>query len=343
MNNSPMETPSRDAYFDNAKYILIVFVVLGHSMSYLGMFNSSIYNLIYLFHMPAFIAIVGHFAKFSKIQKIGQTAFQYIVFQTLYYGFIICVLGNKNITVQYTSPYSSQYSSHLWFLLSIISWKLFMPFFSRLKHPILLSVIVAVLAGYDKSIGAYLSLSRTIVFMPFFLIGHYAKREDFEKLKKFSFVVPLIIFSVSFILLSKITTSHTYGWLYGNMPYAALMGNKDIFIAGVYRLILLSWAAVAVAGFFMLVPQKKQWYTNLGTRTIQPFLLQIFVLETISAFGIIKFFITPLQKILFFILLFLITTLLSTRFVEILTLPFIWPVRFKKYLTKIFVPEHKSQ
>lgn len=54
----------RTVYFDNAKAILIYFVVLGHLLSgYLleNEYVDTFYLVIYLFHMPAFILIAGHF------------------------------------------------------------------------------------------------------------------------------------------------------------------------------------------------------------------------------------------------------------------------------------------
>ena len=56
----------RDFYFDNAKFILMFFVVFGHLLqSYIDtdVFISYIYRLIYTFHMPAFILVSGYFAK----------------------------------------------------------------------------------------------------------------------------------------------------------------------------------------------------------------------------------------------------------------------------------------
>jgi fucose 4-O-acetylase-like acetyltransferase len=67
-----MMTKERIHYFDNAKFILIFFVVLGHLISpysYDNQLLSAIYKWIYTFHMPAFILISGYFAK--SIKKKG--------------------------------------------------------------------------------------------------------------------------------------------------------------------------------------------------------------------------------------------------------------------------------
>ena len=56
----------RNPYFDNAKAILIILVVIGHIIE---PFIEDIYTLkiiyefIYTFHMPAFILLSGYFFK----------------------------------------------------------------------------------------------------------------------------------------------------------------------------------------------------------------------------------------------------------------------------------------
>lgn len=57
---------TRNAYFDNAKFVLIFLVVFGHMISPYrtdseGML--SIYHFIFIFHMPVFILLAGYFSK----------------------------------------------------------------------------------------------------------------------------------------------------------------------------------------------------------------------------------------------------------------------------------------
>src|SRR4051812_1403099 len=89
----------RDAYYDNAKFFLIFFVVFGHFIQSYIHENQLIYTLyttIYTFHMPALILISGFFAKgFHKkgyLKKLAKKLIiPYLVFQgiySLYYFFI---------------------------------------------------------------------------------------------------------------------------------------------------------------------------------------------------------------------------------------------------------------
>ncbi|MZD05179.1 hypothetical protein GTW43_08790, partial [Streptomyces sp. SID5785] len=50
----------RDAFFDNAKYLAIVFVAMGHAWEPLtdgSRAAEALYMIVYTFHMPAFIVI----------------------------------------------------------------------------------------------------------------------------------------------------------------------------------------------------------------------------------------------------------------------------------------------
>ncbi len=57
----------RDYFFDNARAILILFIVLGHMLqpytSIGDKYLSALYLVIYSFHMPTFLFISGYFAK----------------------------------------------------------------------------------------------------------------------------------------------------------------------------------------------------------------------------------------------------------------------------------------
>ena len=89
----------REAYFDNAKLLLIFLVVFGHIIQHL---KSSIpladvlYQWVYLFHMPAFVFVSGFFAKGSGkksyiMKLVKRILLPYVIFQVFYtmYYFII--------------------------------------------------------------------------------------------------------------------------------------------------------------------------------------------------------------------------------------------------------------
>lgn len=61
---SDPQSPSRDYGMDNLRALLILFAVFGHLLETLdgNGLTVDIYRIIYSFHMPAFVFIMGYFA-----------------------------------------------------------------------------------------------------------------------------------------------------------------------------------------------------------------------------------------------------------------------------------------
>ena len=115
----------RDPYFDNAKFILIVLVVLGHFFTSYAFHNEmigAIYKTIYSFHMPAFVLLSGLFAKgfyekgyLTKITK--RLILPYLIFQILYTIYYYFLYEHSSFSINLFAP---QWS--LWFLMSLFFW-----------------------------------------------------------------------------------------------------------------------------------------------------------------------------------------------------------------------------
>src|SRR5699024_1423011 len=114
----------RNAYFDNAKVLLIFLVVFGHIIQPFidgsdGLKTS--YMWVYTFHMLAFIFLSGFFAKGSGSKKyILKLAIMlivtYLIFQVIYTIFYFYI-GKEGWQ---TSMVYLHWS--LWFLLSLFCW-----------------------------------------------------------------------------------------------------------------------------------------------------------------------------------------------------------------------------
>ncbi len=300
---------SRDYFFDNAKFYLILAVTIGHGMEVIGgEYISIIYRLIYIFHMPAFAFITGYFTKYQKKQNFSILIMQYFVFQTLYQLFSILVLKTEG-PLTYTTPYWI-----LWFSLAVILWKVIVPYFSRLKYPIALSILLALLAGYDISIGYFLSLSRVIVLFPFFLLGYYAKSTHLQTLKQYlKPAYGILLFVVSCFILSYFPT-FPMEILYNSSSYQAM--ELTWWYAWALRLLFLSWGLVLGASFFALIPSSKKFYSHLGQRTLQAYLLHGFIMRLLTLYNVSSYITSPLQKILFFAGVCLLTILLLLKPME---------------------------
>ena len=316
----------RSAFFDNAKILLILLVVSGHAMElFNGHIISTLYKLIYLFHMPAFCFIVGYFSKKIRPSQIGALFFQYMLFQTLYILFTVFVLGNENTHMQYTTPYWL-----LWFSLAPIIWKLSSPIFANIKPSaaIILSSVFALAAGFDNTIGYNASLSRIIVFFPFFLAGYYFTEKHAEclnhtaaKIKLFLIPSSLLVFIISFIVL-YFQTNLKNNYFYHAASYSST--GTNIFI----RAIIMMWGAVLTFCFFALVPKRKLFITQMGSRTIQAYLLHGFAIRLLQKYNVASYASLAPQKLLFFFAVLCFTVLLLTKPIQLIFAPLSDPAKF---------------
>ena len=180
----------REYYFDNAKFILILLVVLAHFCSPLKSeheYIDTMWIVINTMHMPCLIFISGYFAK-SYIKKDGtikmQRLFTYVVY---YVASQLSVSLFEYFVLGYTDMEKSLFAarSSLWFLQCLIIWYLVLPYIAKLnkKFVMIAAILLGILIGYDTKVGGFLSIMRIFVHFPFFLTGYYIDKEWFVKFR----------------------------------------------------------------------------------------------------------------------------------------------------------------
>lgn len=230
--------------------------------------------------MPAFIFVTGYYAKFKPRKIVLELIMPYLLFQTLYLIFD-GYLNGETVTFQYTKPYWL-----MWYLLTIIIYYLLLPFIKadspkqRLRV-VILSVAVGLLAGYDNTIGYYMSLSRTLVFLPFFVLGNYigdysAHDIVFEKwYKKLAVLIGIVIASY-YIITARISST----MLYGSYSY------KSADFGAAKRLALLVIALIWILALFNFVPNVKiPLFSDFGKGTFSVFLIHGFIQRWLGKAG----------------------------------------------------------
>nr|WP_259545267.1 acyltransferase family protein [Heyndrickxia oleronia] len=182
-------TTKRNLYFDNAKLILIFLVVFGHVISPLKRnddFLFTVYTVIYLFHMPAFILISGYFAKGYRkkgylMKSVKKILLPYVIFQVIYSIFYFFNGEEQTLTFDFLQPHWS-----LWFLLSLFCWNIFLYLFARLKWAgFLLAVGIGIAVGYIDQIGSFLKPFADFCIFPLFSIWFFNRRKAYPMDKEF--------------------------------------------------------------------------------------------------------------------------------------------------------------
>ncbi|MYL59181.1 acyltransferase family protein [Virgibacillus halodenitrificans] len=279
----------RNAFFDNAKFILIFLVVFGHMIQPFTDGSTTIntlYMWIYTFHMPAFILLAGFFAKGSGnisyiLNLIKKLLVPYLIFQLIYTGyyFIIGKSGWQN------DLFHPQWA--LWFLFSLFCWHLLLYWFKKI--PAVLSITLAVqiglIVGYFGEIGHTFSLSRTFVFFPFFLAGYWLTEKQVMLVKRKTFKVISVGVMAAIAFAIYYMPDFNSGWLLASKSYGDL-GMSEY--GGLARLAVYITAAIMVASVLAWIPKSKQTFTKLGTRTLYVYLLHGFFIQYFRQIDVFK-------------------------------------------------------
>lgn len=308
----------RVAFWDNAKFLMLVLVVAGHltdGIRFDGLAPNAFYTLIYLFHMPVMIFITGYFSRPELSRKVVSQVVQllatYLLWELLIGGF-------RYVLFDWTPPGSfiSTPSSAMWFLLSLAWLKLLLPLFAWLRHPLLIAVVVSLMAGAFQDFDQTLSVMRTLSFLPFFVAGYVLKERGL--LAKPWFEMPstwlrlaaaayfLVVTAILAFVLARRDLPALYRWEYRRYDYWQLTDSDRArieippFDGVVDSPVLLLVNGVVVSGLLLilsvlislavmiLVPRRHTWFTVMGENTLYIYLLHIPIIHAEMHHGVVS-------------------------------------------------------
>lgn len=273
--------------FDNLKFLMIFLVVFGHLLEILNAgISRNLYILIYTFHIPVFVFVSGYFFKF-KPKNIIKYVIYYIIWQVLYSLFDIYFLKTSQ-AISFKVPYWI-----LWYLISLISWCLITKLFDVKSNKIkvlllLVSFSISILSGFlfTKRSGYDFSISRTLTYFPYFLLGFYLKNSESNflslksaenklNIKKFSIV--LLIFIICFAYFITNINNIEFGMLYGSHGYKELHNYTPLF-----KTILSLFSLSIIILLLNFISKKKlPIISDIGKSTLIVYLLHGFIIKTI--------------------------------------------------------------
>ena len=237
----------RSAYYCNLKLLLIFLVILGHWIEpQIGTDRDvyRVYRTIYLFHMPLFAFLSGLFLRDSAgcIRQLRRMVPMYLICQTA-----AIALG--------LAPWHTPWWI-LWYLLSLCFWLLTAALLLALPRGkwaiLVLSLALGCLAGRVRWIGRPLSLSRTIVFFPYFWLGVLLPTD-----------IPWHRFRIPALLgLLALPSDISPVTLYHAGPCDPLLRLRCYAAAGALGLLVLSWC-----------PRRRFPWTRAGADTLPAYLL----------------------------------------------------------------------
>ncbi|WP_421108702.1 acyltransferase family protein [Streptomyces sp. NEAU-S77] len=279
----PVSVPSssaapkqRDAFFDNAKYLAIVLVAMGHSWEPLrdgSRAASALYMFVYAFHMPAFILISGYFSRNFDLRPdrlkrlLTGVAVPYVIFESVYSLLKGWAGGDPSYPISLLDPWYLT-----WFLIALFVWRVTTPVWRIARHPVPLALAIAALASCSPDIGDDLDLQRVLQFLPFFVAGLHMRPEHFRMVRRREVrMVALPVAAAALVFTYWAVPRMNAGWFY-HRDSAQEMG-APWWSGIVMTFALFGCSMVLTACFFAWVPGRTMWFTALGAGTLYGYLL----------------------------------------------------------------------
>ncbi|QDZ16504.1 acyltransferase family protein [Humibacter ginsenosidimutans] len=290
---------ARVAYWDNARWLAITLVVIGHAILKLIAHSDAAYTLylfIYLFHVPVFVTVSGYFAKaqppgYRGLKRLlTDIVFPYVIFETVWS--LIDWAATGKLSLDYTTA-----SWTLWFLIALGVWRVALPYLVMLRYPLVFAILISVAAGYLDNVDSTLALSRTAGLLPFFVFGWKLRHWSITKrwLQLRTAVAwrwragSIVLFGLVLLFLGAhiglwrdllIRRFLLYDEQYDSFGY-------DQWWAGAVRLLMIGVGALLTLAFLALVPRRRTMFTAWGAATMYIYLLHSFFLYPLRQFGLL--------------------------------------------------------
>lgn len=265
----------RNTYIDSVKTLLIISVVLTHSLARLGtgsLDEHIVMNFLYTFNMPLFIFVSGFLfsseKSWSKVLMGGVELFiVYCIFQSIW-------IAMNHTSLSFKSFFFPQFS--LWYLLSLVFWRIMQKGLSSLSQNkclwIMIAVIVSLCCGLIP-IEREVSFQRTFSFFPFFVIGCMCRGTNaVDYIRIADKRIALFIICGLVIIFSFV----------GKPPYWLVCGRTsfysyhvDIVLAPFIKLCWYFVAVVLSSCFMNLIPDK-EILSKHGSKTLTVYVLHYF-------------------------------------------------------------------
>lgn len=326
----------RVAFFDNARFATVTLVVIGHGIQRLTYDSDAaltLYLWIYAFHMPAFAIISGYFSKATppdadRMKRLlTDVLLPYLIMETIWTLVQFVVEGKRGFDP--TRP-----SWTLWFLLALGIFRLVLPYLALFRWPLLLAVVLSVGVGYLQHVDNTFSLSRAFGILPFFVLGWKAREWEVGQrwltvgTRAWAWRAAAVAVLVAWLLvviagIDLFRAVDLRFWFFYDEHYAGL--GEDQWWAGLVRLALICLAVLLCAAWFVLMPRRRTWFTELGTATMYVYLLHSFVLYPIRESGVLSTVHAVLWLPIMVLAGVLISVVLATRPVRRVFRPLIQP------------------
>ncbi len=282
-----MEHKERIYFWDNYKGVLIFLVVFGH---YIGGNNQELVrilgDLIYVFHMPAFIFISGFFGK-SEHSRSLDSILKLLTAYILFNGFFSIVFNGCSFAF---NGYSFLVPFEIyWYIFSLIIWRASTPWVTKIKGSLLIFTIISILIGYSNEINQVLKLASIISFSPFYIAGYLLSSETAKNriIHKSPKTIITGILAIELAIVIGLFAHYTIGFLREGL-YSIGFTREDFFMwpyrfsdlySGIGRFCIILISSLAIYGLGTFIPNRRiPLISRFGRNSLSIYLFHIFYL-----------------------------------------------------------------
>ena len=264
---------TRIPWLDVLKGVLIFLVVIGHVMLPINNESPLIgipYDVIYAFHMPLFVFVSGLCAKHTmRDGKLRVDRIMTYVAIGVVFNLLVRLCDQSTITI----PKLLTFSSAPWYVISLATWMLLVPFFDRLKPVV--GVGIAAVASVVMTLSPIhtdlLAISRTASFMVWFMLGYYVPVDAVGRLREGKARWACTAIGILSLVLFVGMYDDLRQWLFlVNGNNVTDLGIVDTLIG---KGVMTAFAVALSVGVIAAVPSKLGFLETLGKRTLQVYII----------------------------------------------------------------------
>jgi len=281
----------RDHFFDNFKVLLIFMTVFAHYLRMNGSFHEGsfagfVYITAFSFIMQGWLFVSGYFS--HNLDKCRRSAFRsfllpYMIFMPVMSLIRLMLFGHA--ALNYLVP-----SVALWYLLAMFVYRFAIKDLARIRTSVLLPLTAALFfaAGEIPFLGRELALGRLFSFLVFFVAGFVFRPEYIRKIREMHWAVGAAVLTLllTYSFLFSYIRPFPVTILHMRQSYSAF--GLDPLQGVLARLVTGAAALLWIFVLIRFIPEKKYFFTGIGSRTITVYILHIplrYVLQRYSILG----------------------------------------------------------
>lgn len=256
---------------DSAAGILICLVVFGHAIAPLdSRVVETVEQWLYMFHMPAFVFVSGYLTRYSRtwspLRLVLRLGFPYVVFSVIH-ALELAALTGEPVSVTLLSPEWT-----LWYLLALLAWRLAAPLLRVDQWMVIVTVLVALIAGVFPILDTTLSAQRIFGFAPFFTLGLVWKDQWWRYVRNWP---------VRFAALAAFAGAFVWSWFtedeVSRRIFFLHVGYEDLghpeWYGMIVRFLVITVGGLLALGLLSWMSSSYKLMTGIGAATLPVYLL----------------------------------------------------------------------